>query len=618
MLLPSSKNPKAGFSGFYGSPDGFTSGYTVSLIKPWTPGTAIVPVLFTVTTADFYFKFKSIPPGSYMLAGRDTHEYDTSTAFTWYIAPKLITVTKTGIRVSKLSFSTSTVTILPKFVTGSVVRITTPTTTSSGGVTSRDPIAWDPTDSTYYPPKLVIGPPTASGSPVRAWAKMGDYPEIRGTSSWSLYRAAGLKVIEQIVIESPGSLYDSANTNVYMWGKRVDLDATGNATTTTYSGNNLSSLVQIAFANSDAEANSIIASDNVSGAAQTPLIMDSSGGTIAKKEYLEPYILDPGSGNSISANINYFYNLSPSGTASCHGLSIPPGWPTWLYNNVPWYTNHAWQIPGVYSSGGASPPWGPYAKCPGDPVDDGTFEPSIPYQQNTSCLVTATHDIVNNMGNFFGLNFDWGGTSRTGFLYNKIIYTAGIGETSVDQAYKNGEFGAVGSLDARYQVDLIKGYVGREFMVGSTLDSNGTVYGKSFQDQLHDFMIGVVSNPCGSPVIDFLNTFLSGVSWSRSVAASLIINFGYQFGQAIQRGGWALGQNLDNSLNPMAGPAAGFDAFWREMRNFGRQALGSLSANPPSWLVGKTFSSTIVGGADNGKTVQVTFTSTGYTRTVTP
>jgi hypothetical protein len=627
MLLPSTTNSKLTIRGAFGTQDGFTSGYTVSLIKPWTPGTELTPVLFTVTDADYNFTFRKIPPGTYSIAAKEIHEYSASTAYSWFILPKLVTVTRSSIKVTPLIMTTSVVTVAPKFTTGSIVRIKTPVTAPGGGLTGKDPIAWDTSDSTYYPPKILVVSGSTSGTLAKVWLKMGDYPEIRGTSSWSAYRSSGYKVIDHFVIEDPGSLYDTSTTDVIVWGKRVDIDATGNVTTTVMEGSSILSLAPITFANSDTEANVIINSDRLTGAAQTPLIMTSGGATLARDEYLPPYTVDPSSSVSAGSKID-FLQLYP-GVYGCHGLSIPSGFPTFVYNKAiggdptyAYYAAYPHMIPSATAPGGSYAPYGTTNYCPGDNPNANSSLTAL--RLTTGCATTATAELKNRMQDFLGLNFDWGGASRTGFVYNKMIYSSGFGDSpSVQEALRNGEFGDPESLTARYQVDIIKGYIGREFMIGSTLDSNGTETGKTFQDQLQEYMDGVLNGtPCSNPVVDFLNFYLTAQTWSRTVALSLLANFSYQFQQAIWRAGFAFGQNLypsgSSAQNPFAAPKAYYDAFWREMRNFGRQALGSLESNPPAWLVGKSYSSTIVGGPDNGKTVQITFNSTGYTRTVTP
>jgi hypothetical protein len=170
-------------------------------------------------------------------------------------------------------------------------------------------------------------------------------------------------------------------------------------------------------------------------------------------------------------------------------------------------------------------------------------------------------------------------------LYFNMLYGA---NNSVDQAYRDGEFGPVNSAQARLAVDQLKGYLGKEFLVRPV------------------FLSGNVQNYLSGAQTFNTNTrvqaSLSGAAIEEIVgAAAQVANALYQGAQAIDNAISGVAPNLYNSVS-------------REWRSLKRQNWGAAQTDPPAWLVGKNF----VGNLNSGQTVTYNFNSSGYTRTVSP
>lgn len=169
-------------------------------------------------------------------------------------------------------------------------------------------------------------------------------------------------------------------------------------------------------------------------------------------------------------------------------------------------------------------------------------------------------------------------------LYFDMIY----GNNSVQSALRAGEFGDPNSAEARAIVNDLKGYLGKEFLVRPV------------------FISGHVQNVLSAAQTFNTNTRvqsgLSGlISESIVLFAAAVANSLYQGAQAIDNAVSGVSPNLYNSIS-------------REWRGLKQQSWGAAQVNPPSWLVNKSFQSSL----STGQTVTYAFNPGGYTRTVSP
>jgi hypothetical protein len=159
--------------------------------------------------------------------------------------------------------------------------------------------------------------------------------------------------------------------------------------------------------------------------------------------------------------------------------------------------------------------------------------------------------------------------------------------TSAEAAYNRGEFGRVGSIQAKVELDLIKGYVAKELFIGAAMQ-DGSVQ-RFMSDTKTENNNLLAPNRITQSFLNFdvenTNRFLSKVA-----------DFVYQYSEAWNE----KGSFVKNAIH--------------ETASLNRQNFGMEQTTPPQWLQGKTFSDTL----PNGSTVSFTFNSTGYTRTVTP
>jgi hypothetical protein len=177
------------------------------------------------------------------------------------------------------------------------------------------------------------------------------------------------------------------------------------------------------------------------------------------------------------------------------------------------------------------------------------------------------------------------GTVNGTALYFEMIYG---NNNSVQSALRAGVFGPPNSAEARAIVNDLKGYLGKEFLVRPV------------------FLSGDVQNFLGAAQTFNTNTRvqsgLSGLVTENLVtAASAVANALYQGAQAIDNTLSGVSPNLYNSVS-------------REWRGLKQQNWGAAQTAPPSWLVDKSFQSSL----STGQTVTYTFNSSGYNRTVSP
>jgi hypothetical protein len=186
-------------------------------------------------------------------------------------------------------------------------------------------------------------------------------------------------------------------------------------------------------------------------------------------------------------------------------------------------------------------------------------------------IAAAAEDITGKVG----------GTA----LYYDMMYGA---NDSVQEALRAGVFGPPNSAEARVAVNELKGYLGKEFLVRPV------------------FLSGDVQNFLESAQTFNANARVQaglGAGFNESIVtlASVVANALYQGLQAIDNTLSGVTPNLYNSVS-------------REWRGLKQQNWGAAQTAPPSWLVDKSFQSSL----STGQTVTYTFNSSGYNRTVSP
>jgi hypothetical protein len=181
----------------------------------------------------------------------------------------------------------------------------------------------------------------------------------------------------------------------------------------------------------------------------------------------------------------------------------------------------------------------------------------------------------------------FGGTT----LYHNAVYGTG----GAVERYAAGDFGPVGSVEAKMQLDAIKGYLGREFLV------KGAVQGAQY-DAVKAILDAAVSENTSVRISQMLvdNNLTSIPLSATSAVIGFLINIAYQSNQA-----WEVAQTSNTPL---------YKSIINEFWSLGRQTLGEVYVAPPAWLNGKTYTGTL----GNGDTVQYTFSSSSYTRQVNP
>ena len=186
---------------------------------------------------------------------------------------------------------------------------------------------------------------------------------------------------------------------------------------------------------------------------------------------------------------------------------------------------------------------------------------------------------------------DYVGTFSGTTLYHRAVYGTG----GAVERYAAGDFGPVGSVQAVMELDAIKGYLGREFLV------KGSVQGAQY-DAVKAILDTAVSENTSVRVAQMLvdNNLTSIPLSATSAVVGFLVNIGYQSKQA-----WDVAQTSNTPL---------YKSIINEFWSLGRQTLGEVYVTPPAWLNGKTYTGTL----GNGDTVQYTFSSSNYTRTVTP
>jgi hypothetical protein len=303
-------------------------------------------------------------------------------------------------------------------------------------------------------------------------------------------------------------------------------------------------------------------------------------------KFTPPRTLDKSSrtfanGNSISSNTS---------TASSSTAFIPfSGSYCGLWDTYPPWSSASY---GFNSSPTSPNPPSPHSICVGWSNNvDSTF-----YSRKTTVGETSWSKFKKAFVDTFpeklvGAPNAYVGTFDGTTLYHHAVY----GPDGAIQHYTAGDFGPVGSLQAIQQLDAIKGYLGREFLV------KGAVQGAQY-DAIKAILDTAVSENTSVRVSQMLvdNNLTSIPVSATSAVIGFLVNIGYQSKQA-----WDVAQTSNTPL---------YRSIINEFWSLGRQTLGEAYVTPPAWLNGKTYTGTL----GNGSTVQYTFSGSGYNRTVTP
>ena len=198
ISLPRQRRSRQTISGQLILPNGAVgNAYVISLIQRWNPGDEINPLVFTSTLPDGTYSFSNVGPGTYQICA----EIDSGNI---RVLNDVIKVTRSDVIVNPDN----------TYPAGCIVAVPVPTYLGDPavGVVAGEPIAWIGT------PVIAIYSPTATGSGARVWAKMGPYPN--GYAKSAEYQGQGWNVIEQIVIDSPGTGYDRTDVQARIFSGR--------------------------------------------------------------------------------------------------------------------------------------------------------------------------------------------------------------------------------------------------------------------------------------------------------------------------------------------------------------------------------------------------------------
>lgn len=207
--------------------------------------------------------------------------------------------------------------------------------------------------------------------------------------------------------------------------------------------------------------------------------------------------------------------------------------------------------------------------------------------------LSAYKKLTDALGQIFGSGISspysaagqWSGSIGGSPLYFDVIH----GDTgSADAAYRAGEFGPVGSAEAIWKLDQIKGYIGRELLVNAAV-----------QGTAGSFISDIINNEYAVNNNSNIQRLWNLPNKTLDVLGGFLANVAYQYGEAI----------VESSSFPDLAKN-----ILKETASLGRQTWGTFSDTPPDWLVGKSWS----GSLADGRTVQFSFNSGGYNRTVTP
>jgi len=186
ISLPRQQRSRQKISGQLILPNGTVgNAYVVSLVRRCSANTELDPLLFTTTASDGTYEFANVGPGTYQISA-------AIDAGNTKILNDIIKVTGTDVLINPDN----------TYPANCIVAVPVPTYLGDPavGVVAGEPIAWIGT------PIMAIYSPTSTGSGARIWAEMASYPD--GYAQSANYQGYGWNVIEQIVVDRPGTGYN--------------------------------------------------------------------------------------------------------------------------------------------------------------------------------------------------------------------------------------------------------------------------------------------------------------------------------------------------------------------------------------------------------------------------
>jgi hypothetical protein len=192
ISLPKQRRSRQTISGQLILPGGTVgNNRVVSLIQRWQEYTEVDPLQWATTASDGTYTFSNVSPGTYQICA----ELNTGNT---KVLNDVIKVTGSDVIVNPNN----------TYSANCIVAVPVPTYLGDPtvGVTQGEPIAWSNT------PTLAIYSPSSTGSGATIWAKMGPYPN--GYPKSANYQGQGWNVIEQIVVDEPGSGYNKNEVQV--------------------------------------------------------------------------------------------------------------------------------------------------------------------------------------------------------------------------------------------------------------------------------------------------------------------------------------------------------------------------------------------------------------------
>ena len=192
ISLPRQQRSRQTITGQLILPNGAVgNAYVVSLIQRCSANTEIDPLMFTNTASDGTYIFSNVGPGSYQISA-------TIDSANTKILNDIIKVTGSDVIVNPDN----------TYPANCIVAVPVPTYLGDPalGVVAGEPIAWSDT------PVIAVYSPTNTGYGARVWAKMGTYPN--GYAKSANYQGQEWNVIEQIVVDAPGTAYNKNDVQV--------------------------------------------------------------------------------------------------------------------------------------------------------------------------------------------------------------------------------------------------------------------------------------------------------------------------------------------------------------------------------------------------------------------
>lgn len=211
ISLPKQRRSRQTISGQLILPGGTVgNNRVVSLIQRWQEYTEVDPIQWANTASDGTYTFSNVSPGTYQICA----ELDAGNT---RVLNDVIKVTATDVIINPSnSYSANCIVAVP---------VPTYLGDPAVGVVAGEPIAWSNT------PVLAIYSPSSTGIGATIWAKMGTYPD--GYPQSANYQGQGWNVIEQIVVENPGSGYNKNDVQAVVVSGTQQTWCTNNTVLTT-------------------------------------------------------------------------------------------------------------------------------------------------------------------------------------------------------------------------------------------------------------------------------------------------------------------------------------------------------------------------------------------------